>query len=87
MGTYGVLQLGCQTLVWIEYWGWSGGRVEEEAMGWREREEGDWRRRRMRWGTRGLHEPCLCDSGSGPFCVGWCKAFLNSPYPTFEYPI
>jgi len=31
----------------VEYWGWSGDRVEEEAMGGNER-EGDWRRKGVR---------------------------------------
>ena len=35
-GTYGVRWFGCQTLVYVECWGWSGDRVEEEAMGGRE---------------------------------------------------
>lgn len=31
--TDAVRWFGCQTLVYAEYWGWSGDRVEEEAMG------------------------------------------------------
>jgi len=34
-GTNGVRWFGCQTLVYAEYWDWSGERVEEEAMGGR----------------------------------------------------